>query len=430
MDTIFALSSGAVPCGVAVVRVSGPLAATCLRALCGKLPAARQAELRLIIRPSDGKTLDQGLVLWFPSPRSLTGEDVAEFHVHGGRAVVQALFDTLTEQGARYAEAGEFSRRAFLNQKLDLTEVEGLADLIAADTEAQRSQAFALLQGGLATRASVWRDTILQLRAEVEARLDFSDEGDVPASLLPSFWTTLDDMRHDMREVLDQAETGMRTRCGFRVAILGRPNAGKSSLLNTLARTDVAIVTGEPGTTRDVLEVSLVLGGYLVVLLDTAGLREAASLAEQEGVRRAILAAERADLVLWLEDCRTEPELLPFKASVPVWRVRTKADLLSASVRDRTEISVVDGTGVRQFVESLNDFVARGAPGGSALITRQRQRAAVLDAVSDLDSVANAPEEVAADLLRSASEAIGRLTGRIGVDEVLDRLFGEFCIGK
>jgi len=429
MDTIFALSSGPVPSGLAVVRVSGPLAAVCLQALCGSLPEPRRAELRVIKQPADGSILDQGLVLWFPSPRSYTGQDVAEFHLHGGRAVVQAMIDALAGKGARYAEAGEFSRRAFLNGKLDLTQVEGLADLLAADTESQRIQAVAQVQGALAQRAEGWRAAILGLRAEIEARLDFSDEGDVPDALPGRFWSAVDEARQEMEQTLAEAESGIRTRDGFRVAILGRPNAGKSSLLNVLSRQDIAIVTEEPGTTRDILEVPLDLDGRSIVLFDTAGLRETTSVAEREGVRRSITAAGRADLVLWLEDCRNAPEPIPLETPAQVWRVRTKVDLRTATEGDDLMVSALSGAGIPRLIECLKTS-AEGAQVRCALITRHRQQAAVQDAASALASVRHVPEDVAADLLRSAGDAIGRLTGRIGVEDVLDRLFGEFCIGK
>ena len=432
MDSIYALSSGAVPSGVAVIRLSGPLAGSALQALAGTPPPPRQAALRRI-RRADGNTIDRGLVLWFPSPSSETGEDMAELQLHGSRAVVRAVFDVLGGLGLRLAEPGEFIRRAFRSGKLDLTEVEGLADLIAADTEVQLCQAARLSQGGLAQQAEAWRESLLGLRAEVEARLDFSDEGDVAEALPADFEARVGALRSGMTAAISDATLGERVREGFRVAILGLPNAGKSSLLNALARRDVAIVTPEPGTTRDVLEVPLDLHGYPVLLFDTAGIRDAASKAEQEGVRRARLTAETADLVLWLEDGTLPADSLAPLLDRPVWRVRTKLDLLEQAQPqpDDLGISVVSGAGIADLIAKLTEAAERSLGRGRALVTRQRQRDAISDAAKSLQGIeAGRAEEVIADLLRQASEAIGRLTGRVGVEDMLDRLFREFCIGK
>jgi len=432
MDSLYALSSGAVPSGVAVIRISGPLAGPALRALAGALPKPRQAALRVLRRPEDGAVLDQALVLWFAGPASETGEDMAELQVHGSRAVVQALFGVLSGLGLRLAQPGEFARRAFTNGKLDLTAVEGLADLVAAETEVQLRQAIGQAGGALARRAEGWREALIDLRAEIEARLDFSDEGDVDA-LPADFAARLAALASEMRDALAQAEAGERVREGFRVAILGRPNAGKSSALNALARRDVAIVTEEAGTTRDVLEVPMDIGGYPVVLYDTAGLREATSKAEAEGVRRAQRTAEAADLVLWLEDCQMPQEPLPDSGGRPVWRVATKVDLADKPLTG-LGISVVSDAGISDLLQRIGAAAAEAMGGGSALVTRQRHVEAIRDALDALESAGSSAtggqDEIAADLLRRASEAIGRLTGRVDVEDVLDRLFGEFCIGK
>ncbi len=432
IDSIYALSSGAVPSGVAVIRMSGPKAGVALAALAGALPEPRHAALRNLKRPGEREIIDQGLILWFPGPASETGEDMAELQVHGGRAVVAALFQALAELGLRLARPGEFIRRAFDNGRLDLTVVEGLSDLIAAETEAQRRQAMGQARGLLAARAEAWRATLIDLRAAVEARLDFSDEGDVDDALPADFAARISGLRAEMEAALASADSGERLREGYRVAILGRPNAGKSSLLNALARRDVAIVTEEAGTTRDVLEVPLDLGGYPALLFDTAGLRESASAAETEGVRRARMTAEAADLVLWLEDATLPSEPDPDVPNRPVWRIATKIDLASAEPKSDAAlgVSVVTGAGLDTLIARLGEAAASGLGAGSALVTRQRQREAIADAVAALGAVSGTAEEVTADLLRAASEAIGRLSGRIDVEDVLDRLFREFCIGK
>ncbi len=428
MDTIYALSSGAVPSGVAVIRISGPAAARAAVALCGPLPEPRRAVLRTLRRPDDGAILDQGLLLWFPAPRSETGEDIAELQLHGSKSVVQAVYDLLRGEGLRLAEPGEFVRRAFVNGKVELSEVEGLADLVAAETEIQRRQAITQASGSLARRAEGWRGTLIGLRAEIEARLDFSDEDDVAGALPDSFHQNLVALRGELVETLRNADAGERVREGFRVAILGRPNSGKSSLLNALAKRDVAIVTPEPGTTRDVLEVRLDIRGYPVLLYDTAGLREAVSGAEQEGVRRAQLTAGVADLILWLEDSSLPRAEVPALPNRPVWRLNTKIDL--SGNPNASAISSRTGEGLEALISRIGKAASESLAGGSALVTRQRQKQAIEDAATALDAASDTSEEVAADLLRAASDAIGRLSGRVNVEDVLDRLFSEFCIGK
>ena len=302
-DTIFALSSGRGPAAIAVVRISGPRAGEALKALTGKLPAPREAALARVRDPQTKETIDQALILWFPGPNSETGEDTAELQLHGGRAVIAATLAALARlPGLRPAEAGEFTRRAFENGKLDLTAVEGLADLVAAETQGQRRQALRQLQGALGNRAESWRQRLIKALALVEARIDFSDEADVPEDLLAPALAIARELEGEIAAALADGGRGERLREGLTVAIAGPPNAGKSTLLNRLAKREAAIVSPYAGTTRDVIEVHLDLGGWPVTLLDTAGIRETGDPVEMEGVRRARERAQGADLVLWVVD--------------------------------------------------------------------------------------------------------------------------------
>src|SRR6478609_9085791 len=327
-QTIFALSSGRPPSALAVVRVSGPCASLVLTTLAGQLPAPRQASRRLL-HDGGGQPIDDSVVLWFPGSGSATGEDVAEFHVHGGRAVLAALFTAISViPNMRAAEPGEFTRRAFENGKLDLTEAEGLDDLIHADTERQRRQALRQLQGLLGDRARDWRERIIEASALIEAGIDFSDEGDVPAELLAPAVKAIRALHDEITKVLAAQGQAERLRDGLVVAIAGEPNVGKSTLINQLARRDVAIVSPHAGTTRDVIEVQLDLDGYPVTVIDTAGIRETDDPVEQEGVRRARARAADADLVLWLVEAQHQEQ--PQDSTVPVWKVRNKIDLETA----------------------------------------------------------------------------------------------------
>lgn len=431
-DTIFALSSGALPSGIAVVRLSGPAVRFVVETSTGRLPKPRQATLSAV-RAGDGRVIDQGLVLFFPGPASFTGEDVAEFHLHGGRAVVASFLGFLGDlPGLRLAEAGEFTRRAFENGRIDLTEAEGLADLIAAETEAQRRQALRLAGGAFRERAEDWRRRLIDLRAYIEADLDFSDEDDVPDDLSHEVGFGIADLRDEMERELAAGQRGERVRDGLEVVVLGPPNAGKSSLVNALAEREVAIVTDIPGTTRDLLEVRLDLGGYAVLLVDTAGLREGGDVIEAEGIRRGRARAAAADLVLWLDENGDAPPQDVLALGVPVMRVRTKADLAGISEREGKAVSVRDRTSVDQLLELLTREVASRLGGESPLISRARQRECLVRAVAALrDAEGKAlPAEVVADNLRQAGDALGRLTGRIDVEEVLGSIFSTFCIGK
>jgi tRNA modification GTPase len=439
-DTIYALSSGRPPVAVAVIRISGPRAGIALEALAGRLPAPRRATFARLRDPATRETIDDALVLFFPQPRSETGEDVAELQVHGGRAVIAAVFQALARiEGLRPAEAGEFTRRAFLNGKLDLTGVEGLADLIYADTEAQRRQALRQLQGLLGGRAEGWRKRLIEAQALAEAGIDFSDEADVASDVMERSLAAVRDLAAEIGTALGEAKRGERLREGLAVAIAGPPNAGKSTLLNRIARREAAIVSPFAGTTRDVIEVHLDLDGYPVTLLDTAGIRDTDDPVEREGVARARARAAAADLVLWVVDA-TEPAVPAMAGPAPTWLVRNKIDLAGTpgtadigGAGRAFDVSATTGTGMTALVDALGVF-ARDHLGGlePALVTRERQRRLLADAHAALGRALDEAgrEDVFAEELRAAAQALGRLTGRIDVEDILDVIFRDFCIGK
>jgi tRNA modification GTPase len=438
-QTIFALSSGRPPSAIALVRVSGPQAGKIVTALAGKLPSPRMAT-RVLLRDIGQRPIDDAVVLWFPGPASATGEDVAEFHVHGGRAVLAALFAALSAfDDVRPAEPGEFTRRAFENGKLDLTEAEGLDDLIHADTDRQRRQALRQLKGLLGDRARDWRVRIIEASALIEAGIDFSDEGDVPAELIAPALTKVKALLTEIDEVLAEQGRSERLRDGLVVAIAGPPNVGKSTLMNQLARREVAIVSPHAGTTRDVIEVQLDLDGYPVTVIDTAGIRETDDPVEQEGVRRARARAADADLVLWLTD--VSPVAIQHDGTAPVWMVRNKIDLEAASrpLADASgqgafQISASRGDGLPELIAALVGFVQNyfgGSEGG--LIGRTRQRKLLQETAASLRrcvQVVGQGEELAAEELRLAAHSLGRLLGRVDVEDILDVIFREFCVGK
>jgi tRNA modification GTPase len=434
-QTIFALSSGRPPSAIAMVRVSGPQAGVALTSLAGKLPVPRMAT-RELLRNTNQQPIDDAVVLWFPGPASATGEDVAEFHVHGGRAVLAALFAALsTLANVRAAEPGEFTRRAFENGKLDLTEAEGLDDLIHADTDRQRRQALLQLKGLLGERARDWRARIIEASALIEAGIDFSDEGDVSAELMGPALAKIKTLRDEIEEVLAAQGESERLREGLLVAIAGAPNVGKSTLMNGLARREVAIVSPHAGTTRDVIEVQLDLDGYPVTVIDTAGIRQTDDPVEQEGVRRAKARSGEADLVLWLVD-GLAPEAA-MESSVPIWRVRTKIDLDASKPEASAfdfEISASRGDGVRELISSLILFARENLGSGEAgLVGRERHRQLLRDTANLLRrsiAVIDKGEEFAAEDLRAAAQSLGKLLGRVDVEDILDKIFREFCIGK
>ena len=425
-----------------------------LTLLAGKIPLPRMAT-RALLRDGHQQPIDDAVVLWFPGPASATGEDVAEFHVHGGRAILAALFATLSAlDHMRAAEPGEFTRRAFENGKLDLTEAEGLDDLIHADTDRQRSQALRQLKGLLGDRARDWRAQIIEASALIEAGIDFSDEGDVPAELIAPALAKIKTLLGEIQQVLAEQGRSERLREGLVVAIAGPPNVGKSTLMNQLARREVAIVSPHAGTTRDIIEVQLDLDGYPVTVIDTAGIRETDDPVEREGVRRARARAAEADLVLWLIDATHEKDFDEGKA--PVWMVRNKIDLdqvesdaaglrldvaihrRSASVLEQTSadfaISASRGDGIAELISALVAFAqSYFGSGEGGLISRERQRKLLEQTVVSLQrstSVIEHGEELAAEDLRIAARSLGQLLGRVDVEDLLDVIFRDFCIGK
>jgi len=527
--TIFALSSGRPPAAIAVIRISGPRAGDALKSLTGKIPTPRQGTLTRVRDSRSNEIIDEALALWFPAPASETGEDTAELQLHGGRAVIAAVLDALGHiEGLRPAEAGEFTRRAFENGKLDLTAVEGLADLVGAETESQRRQAFRQMKGLLGGRADTWRQRLIQALALVEARIDFSDEGDVPENLVATALTSARELESEIAAALADGGRGERLRDGLLVAIAGPPNAGKSTLLNRLARREAAIVSPYAGTTRDVIEVHLDLGGWPVTLLDTAGIRETSDPVELEGVRRARERAAGADLVLWVVDASAAgqelsvaaravadkasgPAVIPgrriaasaesitpvsdygFRApafgrprndgveksppSPKIWLILNKIDLIS-HVGGKTEhelqkpannetslrsnkplsnmvnnqltqrnelkptdielefsLSATSGEGFANLLDQLTPHAENFLAGAElALVTRARHRHALAEVLAALrralaGDVAGR-EDLLAEELRIAARALGRLTGRVDVEDILDVIFRDFCIGK
>jgi tRNA modification GTPase len=514
-DTIYALSSGRPPAAIAVVRISGPRAGIALKTLMGRIPDPRKAALARV-RGRDGEIVDQALALWFPGPQSETGEDVAELQLHGGHAVVAAVFAALAQiDGLRPAEAGEFTRRAFENGKLDLTAVEGLADLVMAETEGQRRQAFRQMTGALSDRSENWRTQLIQALALVEARIDFSDEADVPQDLVTPALQIARSLEGDIASVLAEGNRGERLREGFVVAIAGPPNAGKSTLLNRIAKREAAIVSPYAGTTRDVIEVHLDLDGLPVTFLDTAGIRDTDDPVEREGVRRARERAAGADLILWIVETGdtsrpdeagnvTWPDVTGSASRssndvgnigrspsagdgitsrskesgrTPVWLIRNKIDLhqgliqrnerliqtkgksepsvrvnkslkntVNKALTEKNEIeftfnesefdiSATTGEGFDVLLNALARHAEKFLAGAeSALVTRERHRRALQDALIALRRALvpdlSIREDLLAEELRLAARALGRLTGRVDVDDVLDVIFRDFCIGK
>ena len=440
-STIYAPATAAGRSGLAVIRLSGPGAADSLRRLTGRaLPEPRHIVRRSISDPVTGETLDEGMAAWFPAPASFTGEAVAELYLHGGRAVLAGVLAALSKlPNLKLAEPGEFTRRAFLNGRLDLTEVEGLADLVAAETDAQRRQAVRQLEGALGQLYGGWSENLTTALARLEAAIDFPDE-DLPANLLVSVAKQVQPVADAIARHLADGHRGERLREGFSVAIMGPPNAGKSSLFNALARREAAIVSPHEGTTRDVLEVALDLGGYPVVLADTAGLRRTRNEIEAEGVRRAERRAADADLRIFVLDAERASEQLP-----NILNLKGDQDLVLANKMDLLAgrelpalgvpvlpISIHSGSGLNELAARIGEKAAQAMDSGSSpALTRARHRAALEEALAALRRGAEAPDpELLAEDLRLAVRALGRITGRVDVEDLLDRIFSEFCIGK
>jgi len=442
VDTIFALATAPGRAAVAVVRASGPLTGVAIRALGGRLPAARRASVRRLKGPG-GVVIDEALVLWMPGPASYTGEDSCEFHLHGGPAVISAVMEALLAEGLRPAEPGEFTRRAFENGKLDLAQAEAVADLVDAQTQTQARQALAQLGGALSARHEQWRAGLIEALAMLEAHVDFPDE-ELPADLAARAGPPLRALLDDLTAALADGKRGERVREGYRIALIGAPNAGKSSLLNALAGRDAAIVTEIAGTTRDIIEVPIDIAGYRVLLADTAGIREARDVVEIEGVRRAQAWAKDADLRLWLVDG---------SGSDGAWReasglaapddihVLTKADLPRgadaarfADVGAAYPVSLVTHEGLDALRQTLTQRVIAALHGAEfPPATRERHLRLLSEAASRLENalarLGEAPE-LAAEDVRLAARALGKIAGRIDPEDVLDAVFGKFCIGK
>jgi tRNA modification GTPase len=438
--TIYALSSGAGRAGVAVVRVSGPLAGDVLKELSGDvLPSPRAVRLCRVRMPKTGEILDEGLSVWFPSPRSFTGEDIVEFHIHGGAAVVASVLRAIGEcGGTRLAEPGEFTKRAFLNDKMDLTVAEGLADLIDAETEVQRRQARRQASGVLGELYESWRTRLMRRLAYVEAAIDFPDE-ELPESILSDAQADILVLELELTQHLDDGKLGERLRSGIEVAILGPPNAGKSSLMNALAGRDAAIVSETAGTTRDVIEVRLDLAGFPVVLSDTAGLREVEEGVEAEGIRRARERGRSADIrVVVLDGSSASAGEDSLYGAEDSFTILNKIDIGRCDVLPVEgdlglfPLSVRTGEGIADFISALTEAVRNRYDGGDApVITRARHRESVAECLEALQraKTARLPELVAEDL-RLAMRALGRITGTFDVEDLLDIVFRDFCIGK
>ena len=427
--------------GIAIVRVSGPSAGEILYDLAGRIPQPRLASHLKLRFPSNREVIDHGLVLWFPGPRSFTGEDTVEFHLHVGRAVIQLLFLAIQEYPrVRLAEPGEFSRRAFVNGKLDLTAAEALADLVASETEAQRRQAIRQLSGELGDLYELWRQRLLRYLSRVEAQLDFVEE-DLPQGLVETVQTDISQLLVDLDRHLNDGRQGEIIRQGFRLVIAGAPNVGKSSLMNRLCGKEMSIVYPSEGTTRDVVEGKTSFGGYPVTICDTAGIRVSSEEVEQEGIRRAKTAVGSADILILVFDVSEYPDLEPETLALmrqPGCVVFNKIDKSSGKIPGSINgftacgLSCQTGKGIPELIELLKKEISKLlSNSGSPMLTRDRHREALTHCRGSLERALEVADlELIAEELRAASNALGRITGRVGVEDILDLIFAEFCIGK
>ncbi|MEZ5892709.1 MAG: tRNA uridine-5-carboxymethylaminomethyl(34) synthesis GTPase MnmE [Parvularculaceae bacterium] len=460
VETIFARASGPPRAGVSVFRISGPEAFEIARSLAGRLSAPNRAVLRPI-RDRSGELIDEGLVILFKGPASFTGEDVAELHLHGSPAVEAAVYEALAELGARHAVAGEFSKRALLNGKLDLAEIEGLADLLDSETTLQRKQALGQFGGGLSKVAEGWRSRLLAIMAPLEADIDFPDEEDVPAAIAARAGPEIDALIAELRQHEKASSKAKAIREGVKIAIIGAPNAGKSSLLNRLAGSERAIVSDQPGTTRDVVETRLDLGGMLASVFDTAGLREETpDFIEKEGIRRARIAAENANIRILMIDAAhetfhassvsRETKTAQFQSKVVEnagydlirdgdFVILNKIDLVCAqddhfpAAKNIFPMSAKTGEGFEALLSALTEKVVSLGHSDDALLTRARHTEAVMNAIRHLEAARSAlavSPELAAEDVRLAARALGGITGAVGIEEVLGAIFSSFCIGK
>ncbi|MEP3232081.1 MAG: tRNA uridine-5-carboxymethylaminomethyl(34) synthesis GTPase MnmE [Hyphomicrobiales bacterium] len=445
-DTIYALSSGLPPAGVAVIRLSGPHCRFALETMKVSIPDPRKAVVRKLFSARNGSLLDEALVLYFKAPASFTGEDVIELHCHGGRAVVEVILRELSLiDGLRLAEPGEFTKRAFYEDRINLVAVEGLSDLINAETESQRQLALYQTAGGLADTYDSWRAELIRLRSYLEAEFDFPDEDDVPGSVSEQVWSRVQALAEEMERAIGRSQFGERIRDGVNIVLAGKPNAGKSSLLNVLSRRDVAIVSAQSGTTRDILDVNLDLSGVAVRLSDTAGLRETDDEVEKIGVQRARTRLSEADLILYLVDCRQPTDLdgeefMELKAAQSdMLTIGTKIDQVPAgelnSIRSRFDMMISSTTheGIDNLLLVLQGKAKALTGNGESLIAiRERHRIALQGCVDCLkNALIERPElELRAEELRKAADVLAKVTGRVDVDDLLDVIFREFCIGK
>lgn len=436
MDTIFALSSGKLPSGVAVIRVSGNEVQNIIKSIRGKLPPARMMAYGPL-HSLEHEFLDSALTVFFPAPNSFTGEDCVEFHLHGGKAVVERFLNELSKlENCRIAEAGEFSKRAFANGKLDLTEAEGLADLIDAETESQRRLAVMGASGALAELYREWRQELLQARAMIDAELDFVEEQDIPDSVSDRIWDKLKLLNSAIKKHVADGYRAQAMRDGIKIVIAGAPNSGKSSIINRLAGRDVAIVTDEEGTTRDALEIRLILAGLPVLVTDTAGIRETANKVEKIGIDTALKRLQEADLILHIEDMSSPVKItLPADNNAEIWRLGNKVDLVSGDdSRWPIQFSAETGQGFEEFLNKLIDFCTSFSESlGDLVPARKRQFDLLEKTISEIDSALMLKDidlTLRAEHLRRASDMLGRITGDIDVEDILDVIFSQFCVGK